>query len=438
VFDITDPLNPKRVVGLDIAGDNPYSVTFEDSITLDTTYFALTEGKIRTQPEGIERFETRNLRSPTNGADWIAITYGDFSDAVQPLAQFRSGRGLRVMVVTTEQVYDEFNHGISSPHGIKNFLTYAYGNWQSPAPQYVLLVGDGTYDYRGYYGQGFSNFVPAYLSYTQYAGEVPDDNWYGCVNGDDLISDLHVGRLPARTAQEVGAMVDKILAYETAPLSEEGWEKRVILVADDDEPGFKGMNEAVASSLSPTYLVSKKYLKQYPDPLDLNRELIDEINAGALLVNYVGHGAEDYWADELIFEAWDVDTLGNGPKYPLVVAMTCLNGYFVEAFQGWDSLAEVFMKSADKGAVAMFTSTGMTAPEEQVLLDGGLFEALFEEGKTRLGAAISHGKRNLLANSEGGEDVVRTFMLFGDPAMEMKVQAASSPRPLMVLMPRSM
>ncbi|MFQ5816077.1 MAG: C25 family cysteine peptidase, partial [Candidatus Hydrothermarchaeaceae archaeon] len=282
------------------------------------------------------------------------------------------------------------------------------------------------YDYRGYYGQEFSNFVPAYLSYTRHAGEVPDDNWYGCVNGDDLISDLHVGRLPGRTVQEVGAMVDKILAYETASLSEEGWEKRVILVADDDESGFKGMNEAVSGSLSPMYLVSKKYLKEYPDASVLNGELIDEINGGTLLVNYAGHGAEDFWADEEILGAWDIDSLGNGPRYPLVAAMTCLNGYFVEAFQGWDSLAEVLMKSADKGAVAMFSSTGMTAPGEQALLDGGLFEALFERGDRRLGEAVGYGKRNLLANSEDGEEVVRSFMLFGDPAMEMKVQPGGS------------
>ena len=106
--------------------------------------------------------------------------------------------------------------------------------------------------------------------------------------------------------------------------------------------------------------------------------------------------------------------------------MTCLNGYFIEAFEGWDSLAEVLMKSVDKGAVAMFTSTGMTNPGEQALLDGGLFEALFEQGKTRLGEAISHGKQNLLASTEGGEEVVGTFMLFGDPAMEMKVQSDAS------------
>jgi hypothetical protein len=425
VFDITDPLNPKRIVGLDISDTKPYSVTFGDAITSNKTYLALTEERIRTEPHGIERFESRNLRSPTNGADWIAITYEDFFDALQPLAQHRQEQGMRVMVVTTGQVYDEFNHGITSPHAIREFLRYAYENWQSPEPQYVLLVGDGTYDYRHYYGQGFSNFVPAYLSYTQYAGEVPDDHWYGCMDGEDLIPDLHVGRLPARTAQEVADMVDKILAYETSSMSQEGWERKVLLVADNDEAGFEGMSEAVARSLSPAYLISRKYLEDYMDPLELEQwkqALIGEINGGALLVNYVGHGAEDFWADEVIFETADVDDLQNGSKYPLVVAMTCLNGYFVEAFEGWDSLAEVLMKVADKGAVAVFTSTGMTTPEEQALLERGIFEGLFEQGKRRLGEAISYGKRNLLANTQTAGGAVKTFLLFGDPAMEMKVQ----------------
>jgi hypothetical protein len=432
VFDITVPLNLKRIVGGKISGTNTYSVTFEDSVTSSTTYVALTEAKIRTEPDEIERFESQNLRSSSNGADWIVITYQDFYEAIQPLAQHRQEQGLRVMVATTGQVFDEFNYGITSPHAIKDFLTYAYENWQRPAPKYVLLVGDGTYDYRRYYGQAFSDFVPAYLSYTQFAGEVPDDHWYGCVHGEDLIPELHVGRLPARTAGEVGDMVDKILAYETSPMSGEGWEKKVLLVADNDEPGFKGMSEACARYLPPAYLISKKYLKDYTDPSDLHGELVDELNAGALLVNYVGHGAEDFWADEVIFEAADVDDLRNNSKYPLVVAMSCLNGYFTEAFEGWDSLAEVFIKSVDKGAVAVITSAGMTIPEDQALLDRGLFEALFKRGNIQLGEATDYGKYNLLANSEAGDDVVRSFVLFGDPAMEVKVQPSASTSPAIV------
>jgi hypothetical protein len=426
VFDITNSPRPKRILGLNISGTDPYSVTFRDSVTSEKTYLALTEEKIRTEPAGIERFESRNLRSPSNGADWIAIVHEDFHDAIQPLARHRTEQGLRAIVVTSVQAYDEFNHGIASPHGIKEFLRYAYENWQPPAPKYVVLVGDGTYDYREYYGQAFSNFVPAYLSYTAYAGEVPDDHWFGCVSGEDLISDLRVGRLPARTVADVGAMVDKILSYETSPLSEQRWERRILLVADNDEVGFTGMSEALASSVSSAYLVSRKYLKEYTDPLDLNRELIGQINDGALLVNYVGHGAEDYWADEAIFGAWDVESLQNSPRYPLVVAMTCLNGYFVEAFEGWDSLAEVLVRFANRGAVAVFTSTGITAPEEQGLLDRGFFEALFEGGKRRLGEAISSGELNLLANAESGGEVLGTFTLLGDPATELKVQSNGS------------
>jgi hypothetical protein len=68
----------------------------------------------------------------------------------------------------------------------------------------------------------------------------------------------------------------------------------------------------------------------------------------------------------------------------------------------------------------------MTIPEDQALLDRGLFEALFKRGNIRLGEATDYGKYNLLANSEGGDDVVRSFMLFGDPATEMKISTNAS------------
>jgi len=90
-------------------------------------------------------------------------------------------------------------------------------------------------------------------------------------------------------------------------------------------------------------------------------------------------------------------------------------------------LAEVLVKSADKGAVAVFASSGMTTPGEQALLDTGLFEALFSHGTQQLGEAVSYAERNLLGSMEGAEGAVGTFMLFGDPAMELKVQTSGSP-----------
>ncbi len=157
---------------------------------------------------------------------------------------------------------------------------------------------------------------------------------------------------------------------------------------------------------------------------------MDEINGGILLVNCVGHGAEDFWADEGIFEAVDIAGLHNGedgPNYPMVVGMTCLNGYFTEAPDGWDSLTELLAKSADKGAVAVFASSGMTTPMEQVLLDTGLFEALFADGTKQLGEVVSGAKRDLLESMEGANGAVGTFVLFGKPALEVKVQTSGPP-----------
>ncbi len=89
-----------------------------------------------------------------NGADYILITHPDFYDAVQPLADYRHGQGLRVKRIDVQDVYDEFNAGLADPEAIRSFLEYAYTNWQAPAPAYVVLVGDGNVDPKNY--QGFS------------------------------------------------------------------------------------------------------------------------------------------------------------------------------------------------------------------------------------------------------------------------------------------
>jgi hypothetical protein len=95
-----------------------------------------------------------NLSGTSNGADYILITHRDLGwdggGSAQPwltnLKAHRESQGLRVKVVDVEDIYDEFSYGITSPQGIKDFLSYTYQNWTSPAPQYVLLVGDSAYD----------------------------------------------------------------------------------------------------------------------------------------------------------------------------------------------------------------------------------------------------------------------------------------------------
>ena len=83
---------------------------------------------------------------------------------------------------------------------------------------------------------------------------------------------------------------------------------------------------------------------------DLTDDLKAAINAGALIVNYSGHGSVNIWGTEQIVDnrggvyRSDVGTLANSGMYPFVVNMSCLTGYFIYpsaggyAGSGWLSL----------------------------------------------------------------------------------------------------
>ncbi|MBW2439462.1 MAG: hypothetical protein JRH12_03230 [Deltaproteobacteria bacterium] len=327
-----------------------------------------------------------------------------------------------------QDIFDEFSYGMTTPVAIKDFLAYAYENWTAPAPQYVLLVGDAIYDFHDRWGTGKTNHVPAYLTYTRYMGETATDEWYVTVSGADAMPDLYIGRLPAATAELAGVMVDKIIAYEDA-LNTKTWEKDVLLVADDQtevwETVFETMNND-AAALIPLSMNTpfEGYLRVYEqEGWDLNAELVDAIDAGALMVNYSGHGSFSTWANEQIFTNADATALDNPGRLPFFVSMSCLTGYFVNT-QWWDTtpLVEPLMEAVNKGAVAAFMPTGMTTTEGQHILNSALFEEIFTNDKRQLGEAIARAKMTLLANGDAYyEEISRTFLLFGDPATQLKV-----------------
>jgi hypothetical protein len=207
------------------------------------------------------------------------------------------------------------------------------------------------------------------------------------------------------------------------------------------------MNDSIANLIPTEYSLTKGYLAHYKispkNPQDLTHQIIDEINQGLLIVNYVGHGSTQHWAHEGIFYTKDdIPRLSNDQKLPVMVLMTCLNGYFVVP-DWWDpvqelwlpnwSLAEEMLLATNPatqeptGAVAVFASTGMTDAQVQKLLDEGFVEATFQGGFTRLGQVAHYAKQTLLGNSTDQEDTANSFSLMGDPAMTTGVQSPSTP-----------
>jgi len=141
------------------------------------------------------------------------------------------------------------------------------------------------------------------------------------------------------------------------------------------------------------------------------------------------------WAHNILANA-DVASLDNGGMLPFIISMSCLAGNF-----SWPeslpspvpSLGETLMRSEDlnKGAVAALMPTGQTTTGGQHILNSALFDTIFTEDVRQLGPAIAEAKRTLLANGHDYyEEISETFLLFGDPAMALKVPLPRRPEGL--------
>ena len=236
---------------------------------------------------------------------------------------------MRVVTVKTEDVYDEFNAGVFHPQAIRDLLSYAYKNWKPPAPTYVALIGDGCQDCKDNYHTDSVNYVPAQIVETELLGETPSDNWYVCVNGDDVLPDMLIGRLSAQTPTEVTDMIDKIMVYDSDKQIG-AWKERVLLVADDDDLIFEETSDVIASIVPQDYPVKKVYVRTYTtgNPKD---DILQAMNEGTLFINYAGHGATDRWGiwnNLPIFGNADLPSLTNEGKPSVVTVADCLNGFF--------------------------------------------------------------------------------------------------------------
>lgn len=428
VFDVTDPASVVRIVNPAVtqAGNGQgYRLAFEDTAQAATRYLALTSPQYRS-PAALELDTPSAWKRADHGADYIIITHRDFYDSALRLADHRSAMGLRTLTVDVQDLYDEFNHGIFNPHAIRDFLAYAYANWARPAPVYVVLLGDAYQDYKDNLETGTRNYVPAQIVNTRILGETPSDNWFVTISGDDVLPDMFVGRLSAETPAQAAAIVEKIIRYEQNP-PEDTWNTRALFVADDDDDSFVQMSETLAGLLPDTFTARQVNVGDYASgspTADIKRY----IEEGSSIVNYAGHGQVDAWGiwqNETFFDLADVRSLDNTHKLPVVTVANCLNGFFTLE-QTKVSLAEELQRRADTGAIAVWAATGLDYPSGHRLLMSNFYQVVFQEGQHDLGAATTGAKIATYTTSNQWDDLVKTFVLFGDPATAIGVPADPS------------
>ncbi|MDA0874063.1 MAG: type IX secretion system sortase PorU [Bacteroidetes bacterium] len=409
--------------------------------------------------ERVRSLPNQNLHGVTNFPDLVIVTADPFMNAASRLAAHRRSQGLDVLVVTQEQVFNEFSGSVPDMRAVRDFMAFLYGRTPDPDqfPHYLLLFGDGHYDFRGIsgYQNALSNHVFPYeteesLSTTS---SFTSDDYFGLLDPEEgewrytgefdkstERVDVGIGRLPVQTAADAENVVDKLLGYDD-PSSFGTWRTTYTAVADDGPTGLSGQQddrdlhlanvdqvvELLTQEIYPSVNVKKIYGETY-ERVFLNgfrlpgarRDILDTIERGTLVLNYSGHGGPDGLAQESIFSRDDAAQLTNGDRLPIVITATCSFGW-------WDleedqSGAEVMLLNPDGGAIALFTSVRLAFTSTSInSLNAGLNRALNEEMFRRDGTQprrlgdIMRETKNTGVGLEGNS---RKFNLLGDPSMQ--------------------
>ncbi len=398
--DVTDAAAPIELGGTVTQGQDGYELTlFSNDGAKEVLAFG---------GDGVQR--PASLVGRPAGAiaggpvDFVILSPRAFASALAPLVARRQADGFAVQLVDLEDVYDTFGYGQKSPFAMRNFLAEARGR----GARFALLVGDASLDPRNFLGLGSFDLTPTKIVPTAF-GETASDDWLADFD-DDGLPDLAVGRLPVRTEEEARAVVQKLVDHQTpvrpSPV--------LLLSGKRSDMGFAAGAETLLAGLPPG--IARHVRADTLGADGARRELISFLEGESGIVEYVGHGSVELWADGLLDRS---DAKSFGTWRPSVfVPLTCLNGFFHDVYT--ESLAETLLKTPGGGALAVWASSGLTDSGEQLPLGKEFLRRLINEGLT-LGEAARAAK------ALAGSDVRRTWILFGDPTMRMAPVSLAAP-----------
>lgn len=398
-IDVTDPQQPLEIettVAADPAGG--FVATFTTATGAARTIYVFDGSNALAAPEMAVNKPSSWLSAPNAGADLLIVTNAAFAPALSALTAARQREGISSVVVDVDDVYDESNFGVRDPQAIRSFIESAAKSWKH-APKWVLLVGDASFDARNYYEMGAFDFLPTKMVPTLYLKTASDD-WFTDFNNDG-IADIPVGRIPVRTLDDANLVISKI-AGRGSPSG--AWSTSATFIYDTADDFDFGAAARDAAHLLPGGITSQQIAAE-------RNAIASAMNNGALLTEYIGHGSVELWGEDL-FDSGDAAALTNGTRLPFVAGMTCLNGLFNDLFT--TSLAESLLTAPNGGAVGVWTSSTLTEPDVQQVMNDELIRQLFVSGRS-VGDAVILAKKAVT-----DPDVRRSWILFGDPSMKLR------------------
>ena len=428
VWDVTNNLAPTKING-SFSGS---AFSFVQNASQLKEYIAFDNSFLTPKYLGI--VPNQNLHGLAQ-ADYIIVHHPEMKEAADKLANFhRSNNALNVNVVPVDQIYNEYSSGAKDISAVRDFVKMFYdraGTDENKMPKYLLLLGQASYDYKNIIPNN-AKIVPTYeteesISATE--GYCSDDFFAILDSAEDIQSnyalmDLGVGRIPATSAAQANAVVDKILRYK----SKEAlgvWRLNNLFLGDNEDNAGNHLLDAdsmfqTIENASDIYKAQKVYLdnmKFVSTPggqrcPDANKIINDNINKGAFLMNYSGHGSIYSLAHERVVTQDDYNGWNNRFKMPILITATCDFSRFDNPAQ--PSSGEKILLKGDGGAISLITTTQVVYASLNLIFNSAYLKTQFTkkaDGWNTFGDAFKIAKNSAPSTN------TRKFALLGDPAL---------------------
>jgi hypothetical protein len=338
--------------------------------------------------------------------DYLMIVHPDFMATISSLVAYHQANGLKVLVVDVNDIYAQYSSHRIDANAIKAFINDAVAQ---TGIQSVLLVGGDSYDYTNNLGIGSMSFIPTLYFPTDNIVKYTPSDALLVDTDDDLVPNLAIGRLPARTSVELQNMIDKTLSFANRTY------KNTAVFATDRSDLFDNLSNQMLNKLPIGWQVDTAYISNL-DVVGAQNVLQNSINSGVSLTNFFGHSGPFTWSFEHLFDTNDISSLNNIGKPTLVNQYGCWNTYYV--MPNNNTMGHAFMNLNNKGAVAVLGASTLTESAHESQL-GNLLVPLLSQNNMSIGQAILQAKSQLAVNSPNYLDVLLGWNLLGDPMIIM-------------------
>ena len=417
-------------------------------------------------PEFVHRITNQNHHAATATDMVIIIPTSQklLKEAQRIKALHEQHDSLRVTIVPADELYNEFSSGTPDANAYRRYMKMLYDRAQTDddMPRYLLLMGDAAWDNRmrtsEWNNTSTDDFLLCYESENSYSHTscYVSDDYFGLLDdneGSNLLtekSDLAVGRITARTAEEATIVVDKINSYinnKEAAI----WQNTVCMMGDDGNQN-RHMQDAdsvaqLVEALHPNILVKRimwdAYTRvssatgnRYPDVTRLIRQQMEQ---GALIMDYSGHGRADAVSHEYALTLSDFN-IASGMRLPLWVTASC----DIMPFDGQEeNIGETALFNPQGGAIAFFGTTRTVYQPQNRLMNLTFTRqvlSLDEKGLLMpIGEAVRRAKTELVTTGiiigyqKNGQPIWSTdrsenklqYSLLGDPALRLALPTAT-------------